>query len=186
MDAWDGEDSNGADWHAADAADPADWSVPVGLDMESGPICFGAPMRCELENYVARANQLKPKAKGDIESLEELPKGIWTAVPNNQEGTQFFTRVKVGEEYMRCMLDGGSQVNSITEEQVCAIMNDQKAREIKLDDPKHPIIQLEKRPQKECVRGVAGGKTVPLLGAVVMCVIMCKREADRSRCEDPI
>ena len=63
-------------------------------------------------------------------------------------------------------------VNSITEDQVVHIFNVNKQKGIKLGDKRHPILQLERWPAEECIRGVAGGKPVPLIGAVVIRLTM--------------
>ena len=66
------------------------------------------------------------------------------------------------------MLDGGAAVNTVPEDTIVAILNEQKALDISLNDKRHPIKQLERWKNKEELRGVAGGKTVPLIGAVVL------------------
>ena len=63
-------------------------------------------------------------------------------------------------------------MNSTTEELVLQIMNECAAAGIKLSDPKHPVKQLERWKHKEGLRGVAGSKTVPLIGEVVLSVNM--------------
>ena len=63
-------------------------------------------------------------------------------------------------------------MNSTTEELVLQILNECKAAGMKLSDPKHPVKRLERWKHKEGLRGVAGSKTVPLVGAVVMAVNM--------------
>ena len=70
------------------------------------------------------------------------------------------------------MIDGGSAVNSTTEELVLDILNECSAAGIRLSDRKHPIRQLERWKHKEGLRGVAGAKTVPLIGSVVLSVNM--------------
>ena len=66
------------------------------------------------------------------------------------------------------MMDGGSGVNSIPEDTVVAILNEQRAAGISLSSNQHPVKQLENWRQREELRGVAVGKTVPLIGAVVL------------------
>ena len=46
-----------------------------------------------------------------------------------------------------------------------------------MGDPNHPILQLEKWPEEESVRGVAGGALVPLVGAVALRIKLCKKDA---------
>ena len=88
-------------------------------------------------------------------------------VNNFHEGTQFHTRVGLGDQETQMMLDGGSAVNSVTEEQVASVLNHYRAKNIPLNDKRHPVLQLEKWPEEESVRGVAGGVTVKLVGSVV-------------------
>ena len=73
------------------------------------------------------------------------------------------------------MLDGGSQVNTITENFLVDLLNSQKSLGIKMGDERHPILQLEKWPEEESVREVAGGALVPLVGAVVLNMKLCKK-----------
>ena len=63
-------------------------------------------------------------------------------------------------------------MNSTTEELVLKILNECEAAGMKLSDPKHPVKLLERWEHKEGLRGVAGSKTVPLIGAVVVAVNM--------------
>ena len=70
------------------------------------------------------------------------------------------------------MLDGGSGVNSTTEELVLKILIENEAAGIQLNDKRHPIKQLERSGHQEGLRGVAGGVPVPLLGSVVAAVNM--------------
>ena len=73
------------------------------------------------------------------------------------------------------MLDGGSMVNTITESHLVHILNTQRSMGVALDDKRHPVKQMENWPDEEAVRGVAGGKTVPLLGAVILEITMAER-----------
>ena len=65
------------------------------------------------------------------------------------------------------MLDGGAGVNTVPEDTIVAILNEQEALGISLNDKRHLIKQFERRKIKEELRGVAGGKTVTLIGGVV-------------------
>ena len=116
----------------------------------------------------------KSDTKGGISALSELPASVWKQVLNNTEGTEFFTRVVVGGEDIACMLVGGSMVNSITEEYVCGVLKDNKQKRIKHLDKRHPIMQLEHWPTSECIKGIAGATTVPLVGAVDVRTTMAK------------
>ena len=70
------------------------------------------------------------------------------------------------------MLDGGSGVNSTTEELVVQLLNENRKAGIALNDKRHPIKQLERWEHREALRGVAGGANVKLVGAVVVAVKM--------------
>ena len=63
-------------------------------------------------------------------------------------------------------------VNLLTEEIVLKLLNENKAAGIELNDKRHPIKQFEKWKHQEGLRGVAGSKTVPLIGAVVVRINM--------------
>ena len=76
------------------------------------------------------------------------------------------------------MLDGGSGVNSTTEELVLQILEENRKAGIGLADKRHPIKKLEKWKHREALRGVAGGASVPLLGSVVMAVQMLELGKD--------
>ena len=106
---------------------------------------------------------------------------MWTKVPNVQDGTQFFTRVRVLENDTACMLDGGSMVNTITEDWLVNLINRMSRSGIRMKDPQSPIVQLEKWPEDESVRGVAGGKVVPLVGAVVLKMTMCEHQKNTGK-----
>ena len=107
-----------------------------------------------------------------LQSLSELPAECWVEVQNDQEGTQFHTKVDIGAVPFEMMLDGGSGVNSVTEELVLWILNDQAKKGVPLSDRRHPIKRLEKWPMKEELRGIAGGKNVELVGSVVLRIMM--------------
>ena len=109
-----------------------------------------------------------PKELGVIHSLSELPARCWTEAQKDESGIQFFTGIKVGMSEHQLMLDGGSAVNSTTEELVLQILNENQKAGISLSDKRHPIKKFEKWKDREALRGVAGGANVPLLGAVVM------------------
>ena len=70
-------------------------------------------------------------------------------------------------------------VNSVTEVYLVHIINTYRSMNIPMSDQRHPIVQLETWPEKECVRGVAGGKTVPLVGGVVMRLTMPEKGTNK-------
>ena len=100
--------------------------------------------------------------------LRDLPANFWKESPYDGSGTQFYTKVRIGLSSHNIMLDGGSGANSTTEELVLQIINENREAGISFQDKRHPIKQLEKWKHTEGLRGVAGSKTVPLLGAVAV------------------
>ena len=92
----------------------------------------------------------------------------WTQTESDHSGLQYFTNAKVGLSQHEIMLDGGSGVNSTTEEIVVRILNENTNQGISLGNPRHPIKALERWGKIEGLRGVAGSKVVPIIGAVVL------------------
>ena len=139
-----------------------DWDKPVGLNGGQRAVLVG-----KTGGVTANSGLQVPSPNG-LKRLGELPVNCWKEVDNELQGTQYLTRFGIGKRTEVVMLDGGSGVNSITEDTVVAILNEQKAAGISLSDKQHPVKQLEHWKQREELRGVAGGKTVPLIGAVVL------------------
>ena len=52
----------------------------------------------------------------EVTSLDQLPDTVWEVEPNDTCGLQFWTEVGIGMSKHSVMLDGGSSVNSTTEE----------------------------------------------------------------------
>ena len=107
-----------------------------------------------------------------LKKLEDLPSKCFKIVPRDISGFQFHTRWRMGLSTHDIMLDGGSSVNSTTEELVLQLLNENAAAGIRLDDKRHPIKALERWNHQESIRGVAGGVTVELLGSVVINVTL--------------
>ncbi len=63
-------------------------------------------------------------------------------------------------------------MNSTTEKIVVDILNENRRAGISLSDPGQPIKKLERWSVKEVLRGVAGGASVGLIGAVVVKMTM--------------
>ena len=103
-----------------------------------------------------------------VDKLSDLPENMWTQVPNAPSGTQFYTQARIGNTTYPVMLDGGSSVNSITEDLVLEILNNEHSNKIPTNDKRHPIKGLEKWRFDESIRGVAASKSVQLLGAVII------------------
>ena len=106
--------------------------------------------------------------KGNIVSLDELPKDWWKVVPNEKGGYQYKTVTKVLGTFVETLLDGGAGSNHVTEELVVSILNKAVAMGLKPNDPKFPVVQLEQWVYPEFVHGIASGSPVPLKGAVVL------------------
>ena len=70
------------------------------------------------------------------------------------------------------MLDGGSGVNSTTEDLVLQLINENEAQGIKMNDKRHPIRVLGGWKHEEALCGVAGSSRVPLIGSVVINMTM--------------
>ena len=60
----------------------------------------------------------------------------------------------------------------MTEELVCGMLNKAKEMGLKPDDPKFPVVQMERWVHAEAVDGIAASSPVPLKGAVVMRVTL--------------
>jgi hypothetical protein len=172
-----------------------DWNTPIGLSgcgpqvvitkglsdtaatpraaRTAGRECGEGPCSCgQIQAVVISGDVGKQQVQKDktLKRLNDLPKKCWTEVPEDRSGIQFFTRGRVGLTTHDFMLDGGSGVNSTTEELVLKVLNENQAAGISLDDKRHPIKQFERWAHEEALRGVAGGKNVPLLGAVIVAV----------------
>ena len=91
--------------------------------------------------------------------LQDLPASVLTEEEADRSGIQFFTEVEIGMSRHSLMCDGGSGVNSTTEELVVQLINENSAVGITMGDPRHPIRQLGKWKHTESLRGVAGGSS---------------------------
>ena len=114
-----------------------------------------------------------PQSGKMLQRLSELPQHVWTRTKHDTSGTQYYTRMKAGEYYTELMLDGGSKLNSTTEEEILKVLNIHRAKGIKLGDPSHPIKQLERWDTPAHLNGVASGKPVRLVGAAVVSMQIC-------------
>lgn len=107
-----------------------------------------------------------------LKRLDQLLDECFKTVPRDGSGTQHYTEWKVGLPTRSFVLDGGSGVNSTTEEVGLKILNENEAAGIHLSDKRHPSKQLERWDHSESFRGVFGGVSVPMLGSVVVAVNM--------------
>ncbi len=110
------------------------------------------------------------QCKKELKALSELPAKCWTLAEQDKSGIQYYTTARMGLSTHSVMLDGGSGVNSTTEEIILQLLNENEAAGISLSDKRHPIKKLENWNHSEALRGVAGGVNVPLLGAAVVAV----------------
>ena len=85
----------------------------------------------ELVTESGKQGQNTPK----LTRLSELPDKCWKEVDYDPAGIQFFTRVRIGLSKHQIMIDGGSAVNSTTDDFVVDILNECSAAGVKLSDP---------------------------------------------------
>ena len=109
---------------------------------------------------------------GKVTSLDELPTDWWTVVDNASGGYQYKTLTEICGVRVETMLDGCAGSNHVTEELVCGMLNKAKELGLKPDDPKFPVVQMERWVHAEAVHGIAASSPVPLKGAVVMRVTL--------------
>ena len=128
----------------------------------------GNQIRSAAEQQGAKPKAGIRKGPKTVNRLSELPDKCWKFAPQDDSGIQFFTEAKVGLSSYSFMLDGGSGVNSTTEELIIELLNENEKAGISLNDKRHPIKCFEKWHHTEALRGVAGGAQVKLLGAVVV------------------
>ena len=95
-----------------------------------------------------------------LKALTDLPEKCFKTVARDSSGFQYHTKWRIGLSNHQIMLDGGSAVNSTTEELVLKLLNENEAAGIKLNDKRHPIKQLERWKHREGLRGVAGAVSV--------------------------
>ena len=109
---------------------------------------------------------------GEVTSLDELPTEWWSVVDNASGGHQYKTLTEIYGARVETMLDGCAGSNHVTEELVCGVLNKAKEMGLKPDDPKFPVVQMERWVHAEAVHGIAASSPVPLKGAVVMRVTL--------------
>ena len=109
---------------------------------------------------------------GKIVALDELPQEWWSVVDNASGGYQYKTVTEICGSRVETMLDGCAGSNHVTEELVCGMLNRAKELGLKPDDPRYPVVQLERWVHAEAVHGIAASSPVPLKGAVVMRVTL--------------
>ena len=108
----------------------------------------------------------KPKkgAGGLLHKIQDLPQIWWAHADNGQHGYNYRTEVKIAKQKVVALLDGGSGINSVTEEMLVGMLNKCWAENIPSSSELWPVVQLEKGPQAEMVMGIAAGKPLTLAG----------------------
>ena len=61
--------------------------------------------------------------KGELNHIAELPSEWWKHANNSQQGCNYRTVVTIGNLPVTGLLDGGSGINSVTEEMLVGILN---------------------------------------------------------------
>ena len=107
---------------------------------------------------------LKKGESGRFSALDELPGDWWSNEPG---GYQYRTVVQVLGKRVECMLDGCAGANHVTEELLVGMLNRAAELGIGTEDPRFPVVKLEKWVHPEFVHGIASGAPVPLKGAAV-------------------
>ena len=117
----------------------------------------------------------KPRPDGEkgklLHRIADLPETWWVAADNGQHGYNYRTEVKIANTKVVALLDGGSGINSVTEEMLVGMLNKCWDEKTPRDSKLWPVIQLEKWPQAEMVMGIAAGKPLTLAGSAVLRVI---------------
>ena len=110
--------------------------------------------------------KLKNERKtGDLlHKNEDLPDNWRVHAENGQHGYNYRTEVKIANTKVVVLLDGGSGINSVTEEMLIGMLNKCWAEHTPRDSKLCPVIQLEKWPQAEMVMGIAASKPLTLAG----------------------
>ena len=62
-------------------------------------------------------------SEGKLSRIAELPSEWWKHADNGQQGCNYRTVVTIGKLPVTALLDGGSGINSVTEEMLVGIMN---------------------------------------------------------------
>ena len=95
-----------------------------------------------------------------------------STVVDNASGYQYKTLTEICGARVETMLDGCARSNHVTEELVCGMLNKAEEMGLKPDDPRFPVVQMERWVHAEAVHGIAASSPVPLKGAVVMRVTL--------------
>ena len=162
---------------------PANWGPPSGASMSNPFAAFsiqigssgvqaGLPAADPKGAVREHALALKKGESGRFSALDELPGDWWSLAENEPGGYQYRTVVQVLGKRVECMLDGCAGANHVTEELLVGMLNRAAELGIGTEDPRFPVVKLEKWVHPEFVHGIASGAPVPLKGAAVLRVTL--------------
>jgi len=100
--------------------------------------------------------------------LDDLPENCWMIFPSESRGCQYCAVATLGPASKEVMLDTGPGLNANAEEVVLGVINSCEKGGMILGGADHPVVGLQTWDNQEECRRVAGGVTVPLMGAVVL------------------
>eukprot|EP00969_Alexandrium_andersonii_P304216 13447695-Alexandrium_andersonii.AAC.1 len=66
------------------------------------------------------------------------------------------------------LLDTGAAANAVSEELLVGCINRAQENGLSASDPRYPIVQLEQHGETEAIVGIARGRAVQVIGAVVL------------------
>ncbi|OLP75785.1 hypothetical protein AK812_SmicGene44365, partial [Symbiodinium microadriaticum] len=162
---------------------PANWGPPSGASMSNPFAAFsiqigssgvqaGLPVADSKGAVREHALALKKGESGRFAALDELPGDWWSLAENEPGGYRYRTVVQVLGRRVECMLDGCAGANHVTEELLVGMLNRAAELGIGTEDPRFPVVKLEKWVHPEFVHGIASGAPVPLKGAAVLRVTL--------------
>ena len=64
-----------------------------------------------------------PQTKERVTGVDKLPASWWVHAENGQHGYNYRTEVKIAGEMIVALLEGGSGINSMTDEMLCGMLN---------------------------------------------------------------
>ena len=170
---------------------PANWGPPSGASMSNPFAAFSIQIgsagvqagRRAFRPLTRRARcgstpLLSRRARA---ALDELPGDWWSLAENEPGGYQYRTVVQVLGKRVECMLDGCAGANHVTEELLGGMLNRAAELGIGTEDPRFPVVKLEKWVHPEFVHGIASGAPVPLKGAAVLRVTLLEKGRPRKK-----
>ena len=152
--------------------------VKSKANMSSGWALESSSAPISINSQAPRGGPQGVPQKGKIQSLRDVPKNWWVdpghEVDDDNGGYQYMTRGNIGAAIVEILVDGCAGVNSVSEELVVGVISAAYASGIKPDDKAFPVVQLERRRKDEAVTGTAKGKSVPIIGSVVLRVSLAQ------------